>query len=232
MKKNFLTLCLIVLAFASLMNADSVRAQNGHFQKNKTQKLQPNEGQLGRPGNQRKLPPIFNPRRFPSGNKGGLDNRPNNPAIVALQKQRKRMLMEALGLTPEQRLRIANIDRQHQDDAAAIGRRLRQSRAALDHALMSETYNEALVKQLTEEVATAQAEQIRLNVRVRSEFRSVLTNEQVHRFIEKEREIQQQLRELKQRELMNQQETQKPPDKEKDGFDEQDVESALLDLIR
>src|SRR5205814_1119484 len=136
-----------------------------------------------------------------------------------------------LNLTPDQQMRVREFARSHDDESAMIGRRLRQSRNALDRALMSESFNEPLIKRLTEEFVAAQADQVRLNTRVRAEFRTVLTPEQVRRFIEKEKEIQQQMRDEKLKEFSNQQGN-RPPDKEKDGFDDEDEEMALLDLIR
>jgi Spy/CpxP family protein refolding chaperone len=225
MKRFSITNCLIILAVTSLLYADSLFAQNrGKFvggQKNRgQQRLRPGDGQLGRP---------VRPRlRDPIGGNADLNNRPNrNPAVNALQKQRQRLLMEALSLTPDQRMRIMEIRRLHDDEAIAAGRRLRQARNALDRALMSETYSEALIKEYAEELAAAQAEQIRVNTRVRAEFRKTLTPDQVRRYIDKEREIQRQIREAKERELFDQPNRppnqQQPPDR--DGLD-------MLELFR
>jgi Spy/CpxP family protein refolding chaperone len=227
MKRFSIANCLIVLALTSLLHADSVFAQARKFgvgQKNKgQQRLQPGDGQVVRP---RKMPPPFRSEvpqgRMPGGNPGN-----RNPAINALQRQRQKLLIEALSLTPDQRMRIGEIKRLHDDDAIAAGRRLRQARNALDRALMSETYNEALIKNYTEELAAAQAEQIRINTRVRAEFRKTLTPEQVRRYIEKEQEIQRQIREEKRKELLT--EPNRPPNQqqelEHDGLD-------MLELFR
>jgi Spy/CpxP family protein refolding chaperone len=234
MKRNLIIISLIALAFASLLNADSVWAQSGRkFEQmqRKAQKLRPNEGQFPRPGKNPNRVPGINPNRGPGITRpiGGIGA--GNSAIAILQKQRKQRLMEALDLTPDQQLRVREFARSHDDESAMVGRRLRQSRGALDRALMSETYNEALIKRLTEEFVAAQAEQVRLNTRIRAEFRTVLTPEQVRRFIEREREIQQEIRRLKEQQLLNQQDN-RPPDKDKDGLDDEDDEMALLDLIR
>ncbi len=222
MKRLLIANCLIALALTSLLHADSGFAQNRgkleRFQKNKNQRLQPGDGQLGRP---RKVPP-FNREQVPPG--GNLGNR--NPEIMALQRQRQKLLMEVLSLTPDQRMRVMEIRRSYDDQGVAAGRRLRQARNALDRALMSETYNEALIKEYTEELVAAQAEQIRINIRVRAEFRKTLTPEQVRRYIEKEREIQRQIREEKEKDLLRQQEN-RPPSTDKDG-DELD----MLELFR
>ena len=238
MKRILIINCLIALVFASLLNANGVLAQSGvkvdRLQK-KAQKQLQNEGQPVRPqrfpgaqqrfpGGQRKQGQV--PGMIPGGNSGN-----NNPAIAAIQKQRKQRLMEALNLTPDQQMRVREFARSHDDESAMVGRRLRQSRNALDRALMNESFNEPLIKRLTEEFVAAQADQVRLNTRVRAEFRSVLTPEQVHRFIEKENEIQQEMRRLKEQQLLNQQDA-RPPDKDKDSLEDEDEEMALLDLIR
>jgi Spy/CpxP family protein refolding chaperone len=228
MKRNLLTKCLIALVFASLLNADSVIAQVGRLQRNKVPKQLQNEGQNGRfPRRFPRNGPILGPQ---AGNPG-LNNRQKNPGLAALQKQRRQLLMEALNLTQDQQMRVREFARSHDDESAIIGRRLRQSRNALDRALMSETFNEGAIKRLTEEFLAAQAEQVRLNTRIRTEFRSVLTPEQVRRFIEKEREIQEQIRERKQREVLNQQDKD-GLDKDKDDLDEEDEDLFLLDLFR
>lgn len=228
MKRFSIAKCLIVLALTSLLYADGIFAQNhamfGLGQKNRgQQRLRPGDDQVGRP-----VPPRFKRNPVPLGGNPGLENRPNmNPAVNALQKQRQKLLMEALNLTPDQRMRVMEIRRSYDDQGIAAGRRLRQARNALDRALMSETYNEALIKEYTEELAAAQAEQIRVNTRVRAEFRKTLTPDQVRRYIEKEREIQRQIREAKERELFDQPNRppnqQQPPDR--DGLD-------MLELFR
>jgi Spy/CpxP family protein refolding chaperone len=214
----------------SLLNADGVWAQSGRFQKNKAQKLQQNEDRI----RQQRVPPAFK-RQVPfggaPGNNPGLAERLNNPAINAIQKQRKRLLMEALSLTPDQRMRVMEINRSHDEEAIVAGRRLRIARGQLDRALMSETYNEALIKQYTEELAAAQAEQIRINARVRAEFRSVLTIDQVRRYIEKEKEINRQIREEKEKELLNQQN--RPPNQQQElDKDRINDDIDFLDLFK
>lgn len=229
MKRDLLIKCLIALVFASLLNADGGFAQAGRFPRNKVQKLQPQgEVSIVRPRNQQRGPLNRRP-----GQPGGIfsNGNPGNPRIAALQKQRKQLLMAALDLTPDQQMRVREFARSHDDESAMIGRRLRQSRNALDRALMGETFNEPLIKRLTEEFLAAQAEQVRLNTRIRTEFRSVLTPEQVRRFIEKEREIQEQIRDEKTKRLLNQQDKD-GLDKDKDDLDEEDEDLFLLTLFR
>ena len=227
MRRFSIGICLIALVFASLCKADEVFAQSGARIKNKMQqRLGEGDGQV--PPRNQKARPNFN--RRPLGGMGNpdLENRPFiNPQIAALQKARPRLVMEALNLTPVQQARVMEIRRAHDEEAIATGRRLRQARNALDRALMSDVYNEVVVKEYTEELVAAQAEQIRINARMRAEIRKILTPEQVRRFIEKDREIQRQIRQIKEDQVMNQgnrpPNQQQPPDR--DGLD-------MLDLFR
>jgi Spy/CpxP family protein refolding chaperone len=227
MKRFSIAICSIALTFACLFAVDGVFAQRGKL-KNQGQRIVPGEGQVIPP--RQKQRPNFD-RRPLGGLAGGnpdVENRPFiNPRIAALQKARPRLVMEALNLTPTQQARVREIRQTHDDEAIAVGRRLRQARNALDRALMNDVYNEVIVKEYTEELVAAQAEQIRMNARMRAEIRKTLTPEQVRRFIEKDREIQRQIRQIKEEQLFNQENrppNQKPP-QERDGLD-------LLDLFQ
>jgi Spy/CpxP family protein refolding chaperone len=128
------------------------------------------------------------------------------PGANQAKKQRLRqMVMQRLALTPDQRMRMQEIRRSHEDEAITTGRRLRQARAALDRAIMNEAYNEDAVRRATEELAAAQADKIRLESRIRSQVRGVLTTEQVQEFNRLQRELrrkmQQQKREMQERQM-------------------------------
>jgi Spy/CpxP family protein refolding chaperone len=140
-------------------------------------------------------PRIFNPqprqRPFPGPRK-------NQPPFGPGQKAKaQQMLMQAIGLTDNQRLRMAEIRRVNEDDVISAERRFRQARNALDRTIMSEEYDERLINQRIEEFVAAQAEATRQRARVRAQLRSVLTTEQIIRFRELEREWMQRQRELK-----------------------------------
>ena len=151
--------------------------------------------------------PQVGQRRFPPG---GVNRPPLNmpqgnrqPGANQARKQRlQQMLMQRLDLRPEQRMRMQEIRRSHDDEVISTGRRLRQAHTALDRAIMSENYNEEAVRRATEELAAAQADKIRLEARIRAQVRGVLTNEQVLEFNrlqrEMRREMQQQKREMQQ----------------------------------
>ena len=125
-------------------------------------------------------------------------NRPLGPNQIKKQQLQQR-LMQAIGLTSEQRMRMQEIRRGHVDELAAAGRRLRQSRQALDQAIMSEPYSEADVRRATEALAAAQADRIRIDATVRSQVRGVLTPDQVQRFNQLQRQLRREMREQQQK---------------------------------
>src|SRR5713226_6780806 len=125
-------------------------------------------------------------------------NRPLNPNQIKKQQLQQR-LMQAIGLTPEQRARMQEIRRNHEDESLAAGRRLRQARQALDRAIMSEPYSEAEVRRATEALAAAQADKIRLDANVRAQVRGVLTSDQVQRFHQLQREWRRDMKEQQQK---------------------------------
>ena len=99
--------------------------------------------------------PQVGQRRFPPG---GVNRPPLNmpqgnrqPGANQARKQRlQQMLMQRLDLRPEQRLRMQEIRRSHDDEVISTGRRLRQAHTALDRAIMSENYNEEAVRRAVE----------------------------------------------------------------------------------
>lgn len=120
-------------------------------------------------------------------------NRPVNPNQLKKQQLQQRV-MQAIGLRPEQRTRMQEIRRGHDDELIGAGRRLRQARQALDHAIMSEPYSEAEVRRATEALAAAQGDKIRLEASVRAQVRGVLTPDQVQRFHQLQREMRRDMR--------------------------------------
>ncbi|HEY7547537.1 MAG TPA: Spy/CpxP family protein refolding chaperone [Blastocatellia bacterium] len=159
-------------------------------------------------------PRIFNPQR---------DQRPfprkNQPPFGPGQKAKaQQMLMQAIGLTDSQRMRMAEIRRSNEDNVLSAERRFRQARNALDRTIMSEEYDEKLINQRIEEFVAAQSEATRQRARVRAQLRSVLTTEQIVRFRELEREWMQKQRELREQ---RQQDRQQKGQDQKDKDDEQ-----------
>jgi len=148
---------------------------------------------------------------------GGV-NRGLNPNQLK-RRQLQQRVMQSLGLTQDQRLRIQEIRRNHDDDIIAAGRRLRQARQALDGAIMTEPYNEAAVRRATEALANAQADKIRLDAGVRAQVRGVLTSDQVRLFNQLQRQMQRERRQqrLDQDKEMGPRGMASPP--ESDGID-------------
>jgi hypothetical protein len=170
------------------------------------------------------IPPAV--RKRPFGGLPGMEPTGANKNLNPQQRFIRQQLIGALGLTPDQRLRINEIHNSHQDEAIAVGQRLRQARQKLDRALWTENYNESQVKQFSEELAQAQADQIRLQVRVNSEIRRIINDDQIRRFRQKERELQILRRNQIRRQMEEDDEkvplpstTTKPPD----GFEEDEL---------
>jgi Spy/CpxP family protein refolding chaperone len=189
MRRFSLPILMLALALELLIHPLNIFGQgfrNPIKQARRQQKIQQGERPIDRRG--QNLPPGVRKRPF-----GGIPGTEPNAANKNLNPQQRfirQQLMGALALTPDQRQRINGIHNSHQDEAIAVGQRLRQARQKLDRALWTENYNEAQVKQLSEELAQAQADQIRLQFRVNSEIRNIITNEQIRRFRQKERELQ------------------------------------------
>ncbi len=127
----------------------------------------------------------------------GLKNLP--PAAPGQKQRLQQQLIQRLGLSDEQRLRMADIRQNNEENIIIAGRRLRQARAQLDRAIMNENFDEKFIEARIEELVAAQAEVTRLQTRIRAQLRSVLTPEQVTRLKTLEREMRERLRE--QREL-------------------------------
>lgn len=138
------------------------------------------------PGGQRGVnrPPLGDPQL----------GRKRAPGANQIKKQQlQQRVMQAIGLTSEQRTRMQEIRRGHEDEVIGAGRRLRQARQALDRAIMSEPYSESEVRKATDALAEAQADKIRLDARVRAQVRGVLTPEQVQRFHQLQRQMRREM---------------------------------------
>jgi Spy/CpxP family protein refolding chaperone len=196
-KKLFIAPLLLVIAvwFAAAGAGAQVRSRADRLpQEPRAENLDAGDPQFGRRGNGGINRPL-----------GGAQANRQPGANQAKRQRLRQMVMQRLGLTPDQRQRMQEIRRSHEEDAITTGRRLRQARAALDRAIMNEAYNEDAVRRATEELAAAQADKIRLESRIRSQVRGVLTAEQVLEFnrLERElrREMQQQKREMQERQM-------------------------------
>ena len=87
--------------------------------------------------------------------------------------------IEQLRLTPEQRQRIRMIFEENKDERQSINRRVREANVALDQALDSDPVDESVIEQRVNELATAQAAQIRMRIQTEVKIRRELGAEQL-----------------------------------------------------
>jgi len=87
--------------------------------------------------------------------------------------------IEQLRLTPEQRQRIRMILEENKGERQSINRRLREANVALDQALDAEPADETVIDQRLNELATAQAAQMRMRIYTELKIRRELRPEQI-----------------------------------------------------
>ena len=87
--------------------------------------------------------------------------------------------IEQLRLTPEQRERIRVIFEENKNERQSINRRVRQANVALDQALDAEPAAETVIDQRLNELATAQAAQMRMRIYTELKIRRELRPEQL-----------------------------------------------------
>lgn len=87
--------------------------------------------------------------------------------------------IEQLRLTPEQRQRFRMILEQNKNERQSTNRRVREANVALDQALDSDPIDEAVIQQRINELATAQAAQLRMRIETEIKIRRELRPEQL-----------------------------------------------------
>jgi Spy/CpxP family protein refolding chaperone len=87
--------------------------------------------------------------------------------------------IEQLRLAPEQRQRIRIILNENKDERQSINRRVREANVLLDQALDADPTNENVIEQRINELATAQAAQMRMRIHTEMKIRRELTPEQL-----------------------------------------------------
>ena len=87
--------------------------------------------------------------------------------------------IEQLRLTPEQRQRIRMIVEQNKPERQSTNRRLREANVALDQALDADPLNESVIEQRLNELAAAQAAQLRMRIQTEIKIRRELRPEQL-----------------------------------------------------
>jgi len=144
------------------------------------------------------------------------------PAVDRQDLVRQQILRQ-IGLNQEQQDRMGRIRVVHDDEIVLTGRRIRQAQRGLDEAIMNPQYNEAEINRRIEDLAQAHADQVRLRQRIRAEIRQVLTPEQVMKFNQVQREMQQKQQELKRIQM---QQTSSPS-----GDQSLDTRQPALDMV-
>jgi Spy/CpxP family protein refolding chaperone len=87
--------------------------------------------------------------------------------------------IEQLRLTPDQRQAIRRIRAQNRDERQTTNRRVREANIALDQALDADPPDENLIEQRINELATAQAAQLRMRIHTEMRIRRILRPEQI-----------------------------------------------------
>src|SRR5687768_11587458 len=87
--------------------------------------------------------------------------------------------IEQLRLTPEQRQRIRVILEQNKPERQSTNRRVREANVALDQALDTDPVNESVIEQRLNELAAAQAAQLRMRIETEIKIRRELRPEQI-----------------------------------------------------
>ena len=87
--------------------------------------------------------------------------------------------IEQLRLTPDQRQAVRRIMAEGRDERQSTNRRLREANVALDQALDAEPADENLVEQRINELATAQAAQLRMRIHTEMKIRRILRTDQL-----------------------------------------------------
>jgi Spy/CpxP family protein refolding chaperone len=120
----------------------------------------------------------------------GAPKIPNGSSAAAKPQQIPKSpdLLQMLNLTPEQVKQIREINRDTREVLRANRQRVAAARAALDAAIYAENPATDDVAQRTRELSDAQAELLRTNTDREFRIRQVLTNEQLARFLELQRQ--------------------------------------------
>jgi|SRR5687767_6911919 Spy/CpxP family protein refolding chaperone len=87
--------------------------------------------------------------------------------------------IEQLNLTPQQRQQIRRLTEETREERQTTNRRVRDSQAALNQALDAEPVDENVVNQRINELAAAQAAQLRMRIGMELRIRRLLVPEQL-----------------------------------------------------
>ena len=147
--------------------------------------------------------------------------------VLDRQELARQQIFRQIGLNQEQQDRMVRIRNSHDDEIVSSGRKLRQAQRGLDEAMMDPQYNAAEVSRRIEALAQAHADRVRVMQRVKAEIRQVLTPEQVMKFNQVQREMQQKQQELKRIEMLQQ----TSPEKNPSGDQNQSSQAPSFDMV-
>jgi Spy/CpxP family protein refolding chaperone len=106
----------------------------------------------------------------------------DRPPIDERPQGKRPNLLRILGLSPAQLEQVRRINQERKPLMDSAMRRLGQANRALDEAIYSDTFDQALFDTRLKELQTAQAEVARLRFTGEMNIRKVLTPEQLSRF--------------------------------------------------
>ena len=135
-----------------------------------------------------------------------LNRNPGNAAKLNNNREirMRQQIMREIGITQDQQVRIREILRSHEDERIASNRRLREARRALDQAVMNSQFDEGLIQRRSEDLAAAQVSHTKLQAKIRTDVRRVLTTDQVNKFNQLEDEMRTRIRDQKRQEMQDQ----------------------------
>ena len=84
-----------------------------------------------------------------------------------------------LQLTPDQRQRVRLILEENKEERQSINRRVREANVALDQALDADRTDDTVIEQRINDLATAQAAQMRMRIHTEMKIRRELTPDQL-----------------------------------------------------
>jgi len=108
----------------------------------------------------------------------------SSPEASAQQSRPPQDPIAQLNLTPEQRQQIRAIRVESMEERAAINRRLRETKIALDDALNAAPPDEAVIESRARDAGEARAALLRFQAKNEARIRRVLTPEQVQKLKE------------------------------------------------
>src|SRR5215831_10980703 len=159
---------------------------------------------------------------------GAQNQQPARPRpVLDRQELARQQIFRQIGLNQEQQDRMVRIRNSHDDEIVSSGRKLRQAQRGLDEAMMDPQYNAAEVSRRIEALAQAHADRVRVMQRVKAEIRQVLTPEQVMKFNQVQREMQQKQQELKRIDMLQQ----TSPEKNPSNDPNQSSQAPSLDMV-